>query len=112
MQKVISKPGSTMKQLDLKPNSFFDIVATTSRSQAATMTLQPGQSTGGPDNQHENADQWLYVIAGTGQAVVAGQQIDLQAGQLLLIEAGETHEITGTGETPLETFSVYAPPAY
>jgi hypothetical protein len=46
---------------------FFDVVAGTSRSQAATMVLKPGQSTGGDDNVHAGADQWLYVTAGRGE---------------------------------------------
>ena len=36
----------------------------------------------------------------------------LKAGTLLLIERGDTHEIRNTGEGPLQTLNVYAPPAY
>lgn len=92
--------------------SFFKIVAETARSQAATMVLKPGQSTGGQDNVHPNADQWLYVISGAGHAIVKGQKIRLNAGSLLLIEAGETHEIVNGEAHPLVTINIYAPPAY
>lgn len=34
------------------------------------MVLKPGRSTGGDDNVHAGADQWLYVIAGRGEATV------------------------------------------
>jgi mannose-6-phosphate isomerase-like protein (cupin superfamily) len=91
---------------------FFDVLGGTDRSQAATMTLAPGQSTGGPDNAHAESDQWLYVVSGTGTATVEGESYDLQDGTLVLIEAGETHEITGDGDAPLETINVYAPPEY
>jgi mannose-6-phosphate isomerase-like protein (cupin superfamily) len=91
---------------------FFKIVAQSPRSQAATMTLRPGQSTGGDDNLHPNADQWLYVVSGSGQATVGGQTLTLEAGALLLIEAGETHEISNRGEDPLVTINIYTPPAY
>jgi mannose-6-phosphate isomerase-like protein (cupin superfamily) len=91
---------------------FFDIVAGTDRSQAATMVLQPGQATGGADNVHAGVDQWLYVIAGAGQATVNGRRVNVAAGDLLLIEAGERHEIRNTGTTPLVTVNVYAPPEY
>lgn len=91
---------------------FFDIVAGTARSQAATMVLQPGQATGGDDNVHKNADQWLYVISGSGAATVEGRRITFDAGELLLIEAGERHEIRNTGNEPLVTVNVYAPPEY
>jgi mannose-6-phosphate isomerase-like protein (cupin superfamily) len=92
--------------------SFFKVIPGTARSQAASMILEPGQSTGGPTNRHERSDQWLYVIAGQGQATVNGVNVDLSPGSLLLIEAGETHEIVNSGDELLETVNIYAPPAY
>ena len=91
---------------------FFRVEAGTPRSQAATMVLRPGQSTGGDDNVHEDADQWLYVIAGRGEATVERRKIPIETGHLLLIEAGEHHEIRNTGGEPLVTVNVYAPPEY
>lgn len=91
---------------------FFRIVAGTNRSQAATMVLGPGDSTGGADNLHPASDQWLYVVAGRGEALVRGRKVALEGGSLLLIEAGETHEIRNSGAQPLVTINVYAPPAY
>ena len=95
-----------------KPTGFFRVVAGTRRSQAATMVLRPGQSTGGTDNVHQGADQWLYVISGAGHAVVGGQEVPLDPGALLLIEAGETHEIRNTGDEQLVTINLYFPPVY
>ncbi len=92
--------------------SFFRIVGGTARSQAATMVLGPGQATGGDDNVHPDSDQWLYVVSGTGTAVVEGRRVALEAGALLLIEAGEAHEIANPGAVPLVTINVYAPAAY
>ena len=76
------------------------------------MELEPDQSTGGADNKHAGEDQWLYVVSGTGKAIVAGKEQTLQPSSLLLIEAGETHEISNTGNSVLRTLSFYAPPAY
>lgn len=102
-----------VKVLDTRQaTGFFDVVAGTDRSQAATMVLAPGQSTGGPDNVHPDGDQWLYVAAGRGTATVAGEDCDLDPGTLVLVEAGEPHEITNDGTEPLETVNVYAPPVY
>lgn len=91
---------------------FFTVVAETERSQAATMTLAPGQSTGGPTNRHERSDQWLYVKSGVGVAVVDGTEHRVETGDLVLIEAGEPHEIRNERDEPLETVNVYAPPEY
>ncbi len=95
-----------------RARGFFTIVAQTRRSQAATMTLRPGQSTGGEENTHPDADQWLYVVSGTGRAVVDGRTLELEPGVLLLIETGEAHEVSNPGGEPLVTINVYAPPAY
>lgn len=93
-------------------SGFFDVIGGTERSQAATMILDAGESTGGPTNRHPNSDQWLFVKSGTGTATVDGGSHGLQPGVFLLIEAGETHEITNDGDRPLETINVYAPPVY
>lgn len=91
---------------------LFQVLGGTDRSQAAAMTLSPGRSTGGPDNAHEAADQWLYVVSGSGEATVDGRNVALEAGDLLLIAAGETHEIAAGSREALVTVNVYAPPEY
>lgn len=101
-----------MKLTEIDTQGGFRVLAGTDRSQAATMVLSPGQSTGGPDNRHPQSDQWLFVILGRGKVVVESEERDLEEGSLLLIEAGEAHEIRNDGDRPLETLSFYAPPVY
>ncbi len=101
-----------MELVQVDPSSGFEVLAGTERSQAATMVLAPGTSTGGPDNRYAESDQWLYVISGEGNAVVEGAEHALTAGSLLLIEAGEAHEIRSASDQPLETFNIYAPAVY
>jgi mannose-6-phosphate isomerase-like protein (cupin superfamily) len=101
-----------MKKLSLSPQAGFEVLASTQRSQVASMVLSPGSQTGGPTNQHPESDQWLYVISGHGTATVNGQHIELNTGDLILIEAGESHQITAGDESPLKTFSIYAPTVY
>lgn len=101
-----------MQHKHLRFGEGFRVVIDADRSQAAQMTIAPGSSEGGPDNRHRGADQWLYVVTGTGSATIAGDRIDLREGTLVLIERGETHEIRNTGDVPLRTLSVYVPRAY
>lgn len=91
---------------------FFEVVGATDRSKAATMILEPGRSTGGPENRHPDSDQWLYVKSGAGTVTVDGETRDVSAGDLLLIEAGETHEVAAGDRDSLVTVNVYAPPDY
>lgn len=101
-----------MKHRKLSQDAGFEVAFAVRDVQAAAMTLQPGGNTGGPDNRHPGADQWLYVVSGSGVAIVEGSGQDLQAGSLLLIERGEAHEIRCTGDEPLRTINFYSPPAY
>lgn len=90
----------------------FGVLGGTDRSQAAWMTLAAGESTGGPDNRHAGSDQWLFVVSGSGTAVVEGERLTVAAGDLLLIAAGEGHEIRAADDAALVTLNVYAPPEY
>lgn len=90
----------------------FEVLANTPRGQAALMVLEPGRSTGGPDNRHPDSDQWMLVLAGRGTALVEGHELPLGPGVLLVIEQGEAHEIRSTGTEPLRSVNFYTPPAY
>lgn len=89
----------------------FEVLGNTVKSQAAQMSIAPGESVGGADNTH-SADQWMYVVDGVARARVDTHEIELSAGTLLLIEAGEPHSITCISDHPLKTLNFYAPPEY
>ena len=96
-----------------KHRGDFEPLHATPSSQAAMMTLQPGEATGeSSDNEHAWAEQWMYIVQGEGEVKGTGKPKALRPGSLLLIEKGEKHIITNTGAVPLVTLNVYAPPAY
>ena len=101
-----------MKRQRLNLRVGFHVGITTRSAQAATMVLVPGGKEGGASNKHEGADQWLFVIEGTGRATVNGRKLPLAAGTLLLVKRGDTHEIRNTGRGHLKTVNFYVPPAY
>ena len=101
-----------MKRKTLQFGRGFKVVLGNRRVQAAQMVIEPGKSEGGPDNRHRGTDQWLFVIAGHGVAIVKGKRHPLKANSLLLIEHGERHEIRNTGKRPLKTLNFYSPPGY
>ncbi len=101
-----------MKRKHLRFGKGFRVAIGNRRSQAAEMVLGPGDCEGGPDNRHRGADQWLYVLSGTGTATVNGKRHALRAGSLVLIERCDTHEIRNAGRTALKTLNFYVPPAY
>lgn len=101
-----------MRARHLRFGKGFRPVFAVRKAQAAEMVLSPGDREGGPENVHRGADQWLFVVSGTGVAIVDGARRTLRAGSLLVIERGERHEIRNTGRTLLKTLNVYSPPAY
>jgi mannose-6-phosphate isomerase-like protein (cupin superfamily) len=101
-----------VKTKKLRFGRGFKVIIGNRRVQAAQMVIAPGDSEGGPQNRHRRADQWLFVVAGTGIAIVGGGSHALKTHSLLLIEHGERHEIRNTGRVPLKTLNLYSPPGY
>jgi mannose-6-phosphate isomerase-like protein (cupin superfamily) len=101
-----------VKKKNLRFGLGFHVVLGNPRSQAAQMVLKPGKAEGDSHNRHRGADQWLYVVAGTGVAKVNKRRYPLKAGSLLLIEHGDEHEICNNSRGLLKTLNFYVPPAY
>ena len=101
-----------MQHIPTATKKSFQVLASTASLQAATMVLKPGESTGDVHNEHPRAEQWLYVVSGTGRAATGKRRVPLKPNTLLLIEKREPHQITNTGRKPLVTLNFYAPPAY
>ena len=101
-----------MKKAKLRLTKDFAVVLGNRKSQAAEMVLRGGDKEGDSHNRHRGADQWLYVVSGTGRATVNGRRHALKASTLLLIERDDKHEILNTGRMNLCTLNFYVPPAY
>ncbi|MDT3433475.1 cupin domain-containing protein [Haloarcula sp. 1CSR25-25] len=99
-----------MEQVHLGFDRYFEVVMETDEAQAAEMTVEPGRSVGGPENYHEDSDQWLFVVSGTGAVTVDSDTRRVDAGDLVRIETGERHGIENDGDEPLETVNFYTPP--
>jgi hypothetical protein len=46
------------------------------------MVIEPGECEGGPDNFHRGADQWLFVVSGSGAAIVNRKRYALRQASL------------------------------
>src|SRR5262245_15063713 len=101
-----------MKRKQLKLTKGFRVGIGNKHAQSAEMVIPPGDAEGDEENRHRGADQWLFVIEGTGTARVNKKRYPIKAGTLLLVEHGDRHEIKNTGKTLLRTLNLYVPPAY
>ena len=101
-----------IKDKNLHLSNGFRVAISSRRAQVAEIVLGRGDTEGGPDNRHRGSDQWMYVLGGTGLAIVNGRRRKLASRTLILIERGDTHKIRNTGRGPLRTLNFYVPPAY
>lgn len=101
-----------MKRKNLKFGKGFRVAVDNGRAQVAEMVLASGAAEGSANNRHHGADQWLFVVSGTGKARINGRRYALKSGTLMLIERGDRHEIRNTGRGLLRTLNWYTPPAY
>lgn len=89
---------------------FRRVLWTGIHAQLVVMTIPPGGEIG--EEVHEDTDQILTFVSGTGEAVVAGETRKVAQGDLVAVPAGTTHNFRNTGVNPLVLYTVYGPPAH
>ncbi len=89
---------------------FRRVLWTGAHSQLAIMTIPPGGEVG--QETHHGTDQILTFVAGTGEAIVAGEVKGVEPGDLVVVPAGMPHNVVNTGVNPLVLYTVYSPPEH
>jgi mannose-6-phosphate isomerase-like protein (cupin superfamily) len=89
---------------------FRRVLWTGEHTQLVIMTIPPGGEIG--EEVHEDTDQILTFVSGTGQAVVGGQKKNVSQGDLVVVPAGKKHNFLNTGVNPLVLYTVYGPPEH
>src|SRR5690606_938958 len=79
-------------------------------SDLVIMTIPPGGEIG--EEVHEETDQILTFVSGTGEAEVAGSVTPVAQGDLVAVPAGTRHNFRNTGANPLVLYTVYGPPEH
>jgi mannose-6-phosphate isomerase-like protein (cupin superfamily) len=95
----------------LANRDFRRVLYTAEQMQLVLMTLQPGEHIG--METHEDGDQFFRVEAGEGEAILDGARHPLSDGVVVVIPAGTEHDIINTSrDTPLQVYTIYAPPEH
>jgi mannose-6-phosphate isomerase-like protein (cupin superfamily) len=89
---------------------FRRVLWTGRHAQLVIMTIPPGGEIG--EETHEDTDQILSFVSGTGEAVVADQVHQIAQGDLVVVPAGTRHNFRNTGVNPLVLYTVYGPPEH
>ena len=97
--------------LEVSPEPYADYrpVFETKRLNVTHVRIHPGDTV--PAHTHADEDQVYYVATGAGYVILDGVPTDVAAGDGVLIPMGTEHEITNTGEEPLDYvfFVVFIP---
>jgi mannose-6-phosphate isomerase-like protein (cupin superfamily) len=93
-----------------KSPDFRRVLWTGEHSQLVIMTIPPDGEIG--EEVHENVDQILTFVSGTGKAVVGGAEKNVTQGDLVVVPAGKKHNFLNTGPNPLILYTVYGPPEH
>jgi mannose-6-phosphate isomerase-like protein (cupin superfamily) len=93
-----------------KSPDFRRVLWTGEHSQLVIMTIPPGGEIG--EEVHEDVDQILTFVSGTGKAIVSGSEKNVAQGDLVVVPAGKRHNFLNTGPNPLILYTVYGPPEH
>lgn len=63
-------------------------------------SMSPGLSTG--LHVHVQADEFFYVLGGSGVAVLNEQETRIEPGDVIFVPKGHDHKLVNVGEEPLE----------
>lgn len=89
---------------------FRRVLWTGKYTQLVIMTIPPGGEIG--EEVHEETDQILSFVSGTGEAVVGDTRREVAQGDLVVVPAGVRHNFLNNGPNPLVLYTVYGPPEH
>ncbi|MCA1605746.1 MAG: cupin domain-containing protein [Acidobacteria bacterium] len=100
-----------IEQKTLENENFREVLFTAPHSQLVVMTLQPGEEIG--METHYDIDQFIRVEAGTGKAILNGDEKTLADGTAVVIPAGTEHNVVNTSQSEaLKLYTIYSPPEH
>ena len=100
-----------IEQKTLENENFREVLFTAPHSQLVVMTLQPGEEIG--LETHDDIDQFIRVEAGSGKAILNGEEKALADGTAVVIPAGTEHNVVNISQTePLKLYTIYSPPEH
>ena len=107
---MASMPFFTIATVAEESPDFRRVLWTGEHSQLVIMTIPPGGEIG--EEVHEDVDQILTFVSGTGKAIVSGSEKAVAQGDLVVVPAGKKHNFLNTGPNPLILYTVYGPPEH
>jgi mannose-6-phosphate isomerase-like protein (cupin superfamily) len=96
-----------IENLAVRNNKFRQVLYTAKSCQLVIMSLRPQEDIGA---EIHKVDQFFRVEEGSGEALLNGVRMAIEAGFAIIVPAGINHNIINTGNVPLKLYTIYAPP--
>src|SRR5215510_8390367 len=92
--------------ITISNTDFRRTLFTNTHSQVVLMSIMPGEEIG---EEIHHVDQILVFISGHGNAIVGGEEHEIEPGDLVDVPAGTKHNFINTGKEDWKLYTVYAP---
>ena len=99
-----------IEQLTVENTDFRRVLYTGTHLQLVLMTLAPGEEIG--EEVHDDRDQFFRLEAGAGEVWIDGNRSLVKDDDAIIVPAGARHNVVNTGDTPLQVYTLYAPPEH
>lgn len=97
-----------IKDQALDNDNFRKVLETGKNTQVVLMSIPPGGEIG--EEVHEDTDQVLYFVNGSGKAVLNGEEKEIAKDDIVLVNMGTKHNFINTGVEDLKIITAYSPP--
>jgi len=94
----------------LANTNFRKVLYTGKHMQLVVMSLAVGEDIG--KEVHETIDQFIRVESGSGVVFIDGKETAVADDDAIVIPAGAEHNVTNTGDVPLQLYTIYATPEH
>lgn len=76
---------------------------------ACVIRIAPGERVR-PAHSHPNGEEVVYIVSGSGRALVDGEVTAIRAGTTVLFPQGKIHMLHNTGGEEMKVVCFFAPP--
>ena len=98
------------KELAEDNENFRRVLKTEQHCQLVAMHLRPGEDIG--EEVHDTTDQLFIIARGCGEVLIGEETMEFDVDDIILVPAGNLHNVTNTGAGELKLLTVYAPPEH
>ena len=104
--KAVKLPGRSLSWLVGNSNSDDQLQA--ANCSVCTIRIPPGEKAR-PAHSHPNGEEVVYILSGSGRALVAGEVAPVKKGSIVVFPKAAVHMLHNTGKVEMKAICFFAP---